>query len=128
MPKSIQTMVHVPDVEATAAWYRDKLGFTVVDLGSDGQDVIFGRLRLDGVDLLLSAGGRISDAGRRDVDFYIRTDDVEGDLARIPEDVEVIEQLHETFYGTREFIVRDLNGFWVTVGQGAVTQGDGKAN
>ena len=120
MPKCVQTLVHVPDVQATADWYRDKLGFTVVDLGSDGEEVIFGRLRLDGVDLLLSAGGRISDASRRDVDFYIRTDDLEGDLAQIPQDVEIVEPIHETFYGMREFIIRDLNGFWVTFGQGPV--------
>jgi hypothetical protein len=31
--------------------------------------------------------------------------------------VVVHEDLHDTFYGMREFIVRDLNGFRVTFGQ-----------
>ena len=117
MPRRVQTMIHVPDVRATADWYREKLGFTVTDLGSDGQDVIFGRLSLDGSDVLLSAGGHLSDAARRDVDLFIQTDDVERDRASIPSDVEIVEPMHDTFYGMREFIIRDLNGFWIIFGQ-----------
>ena len=30
---------------------------------------------------------------------------------------EVVEGLHSTEYGMREFIVKDLNGFWITFGQ-----------
>ena len=117
MPRRVQTMIHVPDVRATADWYREKLGFKIIDLGSDGQDVIFGRLSLEGSDVLLSAGGHLSDAARRDVDLFIQTDDVERDLASIPIDVEIVEPMHDTFYGTREFIIRDLNSFWITFGQ-----------
>ena len=36
---------------------------------------------------------------------------------RLQGQVEVVKDLHETFYGMREFIVRDLNGFWITFGQ-----------
>jgi hypothetical protein len=28
-----------------------------------------------------------------------------------------VEDLHDTFYGMREFILRDCNGFWITFGQ-----------
>jgi hypothetical protein len=31
--------------------------------------------------------------------------------------VDVRQGLHDTFYGMREFIIRDINGFWVTFGQ-----------
>jgi hypothetical protein len=33
------------------------------------------------------------------------------------ERVEIREGLHDTFYGMREFIIRDINGFWMTFGQ-----------
>ena len=33
----------------------------------------------------------------------------------------MVEDLHDTFYGMREFIIRDLNGFWITFGQPART-------
>ena len=36
---------------------------------------------------------------------------------RIQDQVEVVEGLHDTFYGMREFIIRDLNRFWMTFGQ-----------
>jgi len=31
-----------------------------------------------------------------------------------------VEGLHDTFYGMREFIIRDLNRFWITFGQPSV--------
>jgi hypothetical protein len=31
-----------------------------------------------------------------------------------------VEDPHDTFYGMREFIVRDNNGFWITFGQPSV--------
>jgi hypothetical protein len=31
--------------------------------------------------------------------------------------VKLIEGIHETEYGMREFIIADLNGFWITFGQ-----------
>jgi catechol 2,3-dioxygenase-like lactoylglutathione lyase family enzyme len=57
-------MIHVPDVAATADWYQ-ALGFTVLDRGSDGEEIVFARLVLGTSELLLDAGGRASDADRR---------------------------------------------------------------
>jgi hypothetical protein len=34
----------------------------------------------------------------------------------------VVEDLHDTFYGMRELIVRDRDGFWVTFGQPSAEQ------
>ena len=31
--------------------------------------------------------------------------------------IDVVEDPHDAFYGMREFIIRDLNGFWMTFGQ-----------
>jgi hypothetical protein len=28
-----------------------------------------------------------------------------------------VEDLYDAFHGMREFIIRDINGFWVTFGQ-----------
>jgi uncharacterized glyoxalase superfamily protein PhnB len=47
----------------------------------------------------------------------VHTDNVSDLYERLRERVEVWEELHDTFYGMREFIIRDLNGFWVTFGQ-----------
>jgi hypothetical protein len=66
---------------------------------------------------MLNAGGRPSTDHRREVDLYIITDNI-ADLYRSLKDrVQVVEDLHDAFYGLREFIIRDNNGFWVTFGQ-----------
>ena len=38
---------------------------------------------------------------------------------RIREVAEVVVDVHETFYGQRELIIRDCNRFWVTFGEPA---------
>ena len=52
-----------------------------------------------------------------EVDLYIYTDDVDGLYVRLKDRVDVVEALHDTFYGMREFIIRDINRFWITFGQ-----------
>jgi uncharacterized glyoxalase superfamily protein PhnB len=58
----------------------------------------------------------IGTAERREVDLYVTVDDVDGLYARLNGSCDVRKGLHDTFYGAREFIVRDPNGFWVTFG------------
>ena len=65
---------------------------------------------------MFNAGGKPSIAERREVDLYVDVDDIDGAYARLNGSCDVRKGLHETFYGTREFIVRDPNGFWVTFG------------
>jgi hypothetical protein len=36
---------------------------------------------------------------------------------RLKGQVEVVEAPHDTFYGMREIIIRDINRFWITFGQ-----------
>ena len=63
---------------------------------------------------MLSSGGRTSTTDRSDVDLYVRTEDVDGLYQQLKDRVEIREGLNNTFYGTREFIIRDANGFWIT--------------
>ena len=57
------------------------------------------------------------DKRRREVDLYIYTDDVDEVYERLKDRVDVIEGPHNTFYGMREVIIRDLNRFWITFAQ-----------
>jgi len=53
---------------------------------------------------MLDTAGTSSSADRREVDLYITTDNV-GDLfLRLKDQVEVVEDLHDTFYGMRELL------------------------
>ena len=116
MAQRVVPMIHVPDVERTVAWYVS-VGFTLERFNGGGAEMDWALLRLGSTELMLSEGGRASTAERREVDLYVHTDNVAGEWERLKDLAEVVEGLHDTFYGMREFIVRDVNRFWITFGQ-----------
>lgn len=110
-------MIHVPDVAATVAWYKD-IGFTVVETHShEGEGLSFAIIAYGDSQVMFSEGGRTSTQSRREVDLYVYTDDVDAVYEKLKDRVDVVEGLHDTFYGMRELIIRDLNRFWITFGQ-----------
>jgi Glyoxalase/Bleomycin resistance protein/Dioxygenase superfamily len=110
-------MFHVPDVGKTADWYVS-IGFTLIEKYDDGDEVIFALLSLrEPADA--ERRRAISSAPRRDADLYVYVDDVDALFRQIGDRGEIVEALHDTFYGMREFIIRDINGFWLTFGQRA---------
>lgn len=116
MRASLTPMIHVPDVRAAADWYAG-IGFDILDIGDDGSGAVFALLGCGDGRLMLNVGGRSSDAPRREADLYLHTTDIDALFAQIGGRATVVEPPHDTFYGMREFIIRDLNGFWLTFGQ-----------
>jgi catechol 2,3-dioxygenase-like lactoylglutathione lyase family enzyme len=117
MPKKVVPMFHVPDVRRTVDWYRD-IGFDVTvtyDDNAGGQS--FALMSFGTGEVMFSSGGRLSPRHRREVDLYVYTQDVDDLYGRLENRVEIVEGPHNMFYGMREIIVRDLNGFWITFGQ-----------
>ena len=102
-------VLHVPDVKATAAFYRDVLGFTW-DFGDDAYAVVW----RDN-----SAIHFVKDSGKpagvhlfqwvKDIDAYYQEVVSRGALAT----AEPADQP----YGIREFSVQDVNGVGVVFGQ-----------
>ena len=115
-------MIHVPDVQTTAGWYTS-IGFTIRDIARecDEGEANWALLRLGESIIMLSAGGKPSDAPRREFDLYIYVESVDALRSQLDGKINIVEDLHDTFYGMREFIIRDCNGFWITFGQPAVT-------
>jgi len=118
MRRRVVPMLNVPDVGATADWY-ESIGFGVRDRASDGSEIDWAALTFDESEVMLNTGGQKSQAWRRDADLYVTVEDVGALFDRIGARVEIVEPLHDTFYGMREFIIRDCNGFWITFGQPA---------
>ncbi len=120
MGERVVPMIHVPDVSATVDWYQD-IGFTVIDTFSDdGEELSWAMLAFGSSEIMFSEGGQPSTRNRREFDLYVYADNVDDLYLRLKDRVEVVEGLHETFYGMREFIIRDLNRFWMTFGQPTV--------
>ena len=117
MAKKVVPMIHVPDVRATVDWYQD-IGFSVIDTyGDEGDGLSFAILSFGSSEVMFSSGGRSSTHNRREVDLYVYADDVDDLYEKFKARVEVVEGPHDMFYGMREFIIRDLNRFWITFGQ-----------
>jgi uncharacterized glyoxalase superfamily protein PhnB len=113
----VTPMIHVPDVSATVEWYKN-IGFTVsATYGNERGGISFAVLSFGSSMVYFSQGGRLSKQHRREVDLYTYTTGVDDLFNSFKDRVEVIEGLHDTFYGMREFIIRDLNGFWITFAQ-----------
>lgn len=122
MAEKVVPMIHVPDVRAAVDWYKD-IGFTVIDTFSDdGEDLSWAMLSFGSSEIMFSEGGQPSTRNRREFDLYVYADNVDDLYQRLKDRVEVVEGLHETFYGMREFIIRDLNRFWMTFGQPTIFQ------
>jgi uncharacterized glyoxalase superfamily protein PhnB len=114
---AVTPMIHVPDVAAAIAWY-EAIGFKVRGVNEcEGGGLDWAALTFGDSEIMFSIGGQPSDAFRRELDLYIRVTDIQAVRDRLPAGVEVFEDLHDTEYGMRELIVRDLNRFWVTFGQ-----------
>ena len=121
MPKRVVPMIHVPDVRATVDWYR-KIGFEVVaTYGNESDDGLsFAMVAFGETQVMFNQDGKPSDEWRREVDLYVYTDEVDEVYARLKDLVDVVESPHNTFYGMREVIIRDVNRFWITFGQESI--------
>jgi uncharacterized glyoxalase superfamily protein PhnB len=109
-------MIHVPDVSATVDWYRS-IGFNVRNTNVKEGEMNWAALTYGEGEFMLNAAGRPSAADGREVDLYISTTRIDDLYAALKDRVDVIEPLHNTFYGMREFIIRDCNRFWLTFGE-----------
>lgn len=132
MKPKVTPMIHVPDVKKTVEWYKT-IGFEVVNLYDDGCDGLsFAILSFGDTQVMFNQGGHPSTRERREVDLYVYTSEIDRLYEGLKGTVDVIEGPHDTFYGMREIIIRDLNRFWITFGQesaftslmSAVEQGD----
>ena len=113
MARDAVPMLNVPDVAATTAWYQG-IGFELVDSAEVEGRVTWACMKFGEGEMMLNAGGPASAAPRRDVDLFCYVSDADAWFGEIGDQGELVEGLHDTFYGLREFTIRDCNRFWIT--------------
>ena len=118
MSKHVVPMIHVPDVRATVQWY-ESIGFQTRNTYDNGtpDGLSFAIMSFGDSRVMFNQGGATSDKRRREVDLYVYADHVDEVYERLKDRVDIIEAPHDTFYGMREVIFRDLNRFWITFAQ-----------
>jgi catechol 2,3-dioxygenase-like lactoylglutathione lyase family enzyme len=116
----------VPDVAATAAWYRDVLDFRVVEHLEAAEP--FAAAYRDAVELVfvqIAAGGAPFEPNRvryrAGYDVYLDPDTVEGVDGLFAEvtarGATVVRPPARVGYGSYEFVIEDPDGRWVCVGR-----------
>jgi hypothetical protein len=110
----------VPDVVATAEYYRDVWGFRIV--GYWKQPPVFAILERDGIELFfnLAAPGTQPRTGRVDgaYDMYLRVSGLEDLAAALTaRGASILEGPLQREYGMLELVVRDCNGLVVALGE-----------
>ena len=119
MLKKLTPNLMVEDVARTVAFYRDTLGFEVLTTLPGQEPFDFAIVRRDGVELMFQSRLSLSDnvpalsgapIGASQT-FYIEVTGVRDLYETLRDKVEIVVDFHETFYGTREFYFRDLNGY-----------------
>lgn len=112
----------VQDVERSTAFYRDVLGFSVVQTVPDEPPFVFVMLDRDGVQVFLNAVAAAAEdypdaasrpSGGTNTMFFI-VSEVDRLHAHVAPRATVVMPLKTQFYGMREFAVLDPDGHLVT--------------
>ncbi|MFH1288085.1 MAG: VOC family protein [bacterium] len=129
MFKKLTPNIMVKDVNKTTDYYKQKLEFEFVMGVDENKEVKMGNfdnsiltwamLKKDDVEIMLQ---RDDSLVKELPDFkglniggtftlYISIQDVKGFYEKIKNNVEIVKDMHKTFYGADEFVIKDLNGY-----------------
>jgi len=119
--RNVTPMIHVPDIRAAVEWYA-AIGFRLLDSAEEDGRMTWAAVSFGEGKVMFNVDGRPSDERRREVDLYVETPEIDALYERLKGRVDVVEAPHD-IYGMREFIIRDLNRFWITFGEPAASSG-----
>ena len=120
--RGITPQFTVPDVVATAEYYRDVWGFTIDGYWRDPP--VFAIIERDGFRMFFNkaAPGTKPRTGRVDggYDAYLDVQGLDSWAAQLKDNgAEIIDGPSLRVYGQRELVVRDLNGLIIALGEEA---------
>lgn len=108
-----------PDVVQTAEYYRDKLGFSIIDYFLDPP--VYAMVHRDGfqVHFAKASEGQFKTNAQfnpMSADLIIWIPDIDDYYAEVKaRDADIVEDIVQRVYGSREFRIRDCNGYIITV-------------
>jgi uncharacterized glyoxalase superfamily protein PhnB len=117
--KKLTPNLMVEDVQQTLAFYHDVLGFNVLMTLPDQPPFDFAIVQRDEVEFMFQSRTSLSEnvpvltghpIGASQT-FYIEVEGLKKLYEALREQVDIVVDLHTTFYGTQEFYFRDRNGY-----------------
>ena len=110
----------VTDIVKTAEYYRDILGFRIIDYFLDPP--VYAMVERDGIQIHFakSDSGSINaneDLRKETTDFIIWVPEIDLFFQELKSrHADIVEGIVKRVYGSREFIIRDCNGYKILVG------------
>lgn len=120
MYRKLTPNLMVKDVGRTLAFYQDILGFEVVmTVPAEDGSFHWALVKMDGVELMFQSTISLSQeipvlaaaAIGGSLTLYVEVSNVQAIYQKLRSQVEIVQEIHETFYGTKEFAFKDCNGY-----------------
>ena len=116
----------VEDVNSTIAFYKDVLNFELLATVPETGQFNWAMMRRDNVEIMFQARASITEEFPvlkdrvigGSLTFYIEVEDIQALYTRLQDHVTIVQEMHTTFYGTREFAIQDCNGFVLSFAEG----------
>ena len=117
--KSCIANLGVEDVDKTIEFYREKLGFQIVMTVPEEGASLWGMVKRDDVTIMFQRLDSMKEEYKdiivdkldSAITFYIDVEDIQNLYDEIITNVPVYVDIHDTFYGAREFAIKDINGY-----------------
>jgi uncharacterized glyoxalase superfamily protein PhnB len=108
---AIMPVLKVTDLSRSIAWYVDVLGFSAQGRSTDdgGGEHCF--VQAGETEILLSTGSHLGGSPSFTGTLYFRVEGVDELFERIQSRAEIVWPLERQEYGTREFGIRDPDGY-----------------
>lgn len=120
--QSLTPNLMVENVNDTVNYYQDLLGFTILRTVPKEGNYDWAMVKRNEVVLMFqskrTSSSEISSVKTQNpgggVSLYVKVEEVHELFYDLNEKVEIVSEIEDTFYGTTEFSITDLNGYVLT--------------
>ena len=127
--KSVSPNLAVKDIKESVAYYQNNFGFEIEMLVDslqedfnpvikEDKEYIWALIKKGDVSLMLQEENSMKeDIGNffndisASITLYMEVDDVDSLYEKVKENVEILKPIYETWYGQKEFYIKDINGY-----------------
>lgn len=123
--KSLMPNLMVKDVKMTINFYKDILGFNVLQNVPENEPFVFAIVSGNNIYISFQEENSIKEELSQLREFnkgggftlYITVSDIQGLFDKINVKVKIVKEMHKTFYGSTDFAIEDCNGYILVFSQ-----------